>query len=110
MLSVGEVGLWSPFPGLKDPEAVRVGDIADPNPLAELLPGYHEAKTTVFTGLFPSDNKQYGISVTILHKLHVNDPFFYGSVRSLLLGFGFRVVFGSSTWRLFQRTSWSEST
>ncbi len=58
-LSVGEVG--HVVTGLKDPEAVRVGDTLTykQNPRSEPLPGYREAKPMVFTGLFPVDNKQY---------------------------------------------------
>lgn len=47
--------------GLKDPEAVRVGDTLTwaSNPCPEPLPGYREAKPMVYTGLFPIDNKDY---------------------------------------------------
>ena len=73
-LSVGEVGYV--VTGLKDPEAVRVGDTLTykQNPCAEPLPGYREAKPMVFTGLFPVDNKQYENLRDALDKLHVNDP------------------------------------
>ena len=56
-LSVGEVGFV--VTGLKDPEAVRVGDTLTyrDRPCAEPCPGYREAKPMVYTGIFPIDNK-----------------------------------------------------
>ena len=93
-LSVGEVGFV--VTGLKDPDAVRVGDTltyAD-NPTAESLPGYREAKPMVFTGLFPVDNKDYENLRDALDKLHVNDPSLtWEPETSVALGFGFRVGF-----------------
>ena len=93
-LSVGEVGYV--VTGLKDPEAVRVGDTLTykQNPCSEPLPGYREAKPMVFTGLFPVDNKQYENLRDALDKLHVNDPSLTWSPEtSVALGFGFRVGF-----------------
>ena len=93
-LTVGEVGFV--VTGLKDPDAVRVGDTltyAD-NPTAEPLPGYREAKPMVFTGLFPVDNKDYENLRDALDKLHVNDPSLtWEPETSVALGFGFRVGF-----------------
>ncbi|WP_321970959.1 translation elongation factor 4 [Paratractidigestivibacter sp.] len=93
-LGVGEVGFV--VTGLKDPDAVRVGDTltyAD-NPTAEPLPGYREAKPMVFTGLFPIDNKDYENLRDALDKLHVNDPSLtWEPETSVALGFGFRVGF-----------------
>ncbi len=93
-LSVGEVGFV--VTGLKDPDAVRVGDTltyAD-NPTAEPMPGYREAKPMVFTGLFPVDNKDYENLRDALDKLHVNDPSLtWEPETSVALGFGFRVGF-----------------
>ena len=93
-LSVGEVGFV--VTGLKDPDAVRVGDTltyAD-NPTAEPLSGYREAKPMVFTGLFPVDNKDYENLRDALDKLHVNDPSLtWEPETSVALGFGFRVGF-----------------
>ncbi len=73
-LSVGEVGFV--VTGLKDPEAVRVGDTLTGalRPTAEPLPGYREAKPMVYTGIFPIDNKDYENLRDALEKLHVNDP------------------------------------
>ena len=93
-LGVGEVGYV--VTGLKDPDAVRVGDtltLAE-RPCAEPLPGYREAKPMVFTGLFPVDNKDYESLRDALDKLHVNDPSLtWEPETSVALGFGFRVGF-----------------
>ena len=90
-LGVGEVGYV--VTGLKDPDAVRVGDtltLAE-RPTAEPLPGYREAKPMVFTGLFPVDNENLRDA---LDKLHVNDPSLtWEPETSVALGFGFRVGF-----------------
>lgn len=93
-LSVGEVGFV--VTGLKDPEAVRVGDTLTCalRPTAEPLPGYREAKPMVYTGIFPIDNKDYENLRDALEKLHVNDPSLTWSPEtSVALGFGFRVGF-----------------
>ena len=93
-LGVGEVGYV--VTGLKDPDAVRVGDtltLAE-RPTAEPLPGYREAKPMVFTGLFPVDNKDYENLRDALDKLHVNDPSLTWEPETYVaLGFGFRVGF-----------------
>ena len=93
-LGVGEVGYM--VTGLKDPEAVRVGDTLtySDRPCAEALPGYREAKPMVYTGLFPVDNKDYENLRDALEKLRVNDPSLTWSPEtSVALGFGFRVGF-----------------
>ncbi|WP_276868037.1 translation elongation factor 4 [Enorma massiliensis] len=93
-LSVGEVGFV--VTGLKDPEAVRVGDTLTGalRHTAEPLPGYREAKPMVYTGIFPIDNKDYENLRDALEKLHVNDPSLTWSPEtSVALGFGFRVGF-----------------
>jgi GTP-binding protein LepA len=93
-LTVGEVGYV--VTGLKDPEAVHVGDTLTwaLNPCPEPLPGYREAKPMVYTGLFPIDNKDYENLRDALDKLHVNDPsLVWEPETSVALGFGFRVGF-----------------
>lgn len=93
-LTVGEVGYV--VTGLKDPEAVRVGDTLTwaSNPCPEPLLGYREAKPMVYTGLFPIDNKDYENLRDALDKLHVNDPsLVWEPETSVALGFGFRVGF-----------------
>ena len=93
-LTVGEVGFV--VTGLKDPEAVHVGDTLTmtSNPCPEPLPGYREAKPMVYTGLFPIDNADYENLRDALEKLHVNDPSLtWMPETSVALGFGFRVGF-----------------
>ncbi|WP_291289367.1 translation elongation factor 4 [Enorma sp.] len=93
-LTVGEVGFV--VTGLKDPEAVHVGETLTyrDRPCAEPLPGYREAKPMVYTGIFPIDNKDYENLRDALEKLHVNDPsLIWTPETSVALGFGFRVGF-----------------
>ena len=93
-LGVGEVGFV--VTGLKDPEAVHVGDTLTlaGNPCDAPLEGYREAKPMVYTGLFPIDNKDYENLRDALEKLHVNDPsLVWQPETSAALGFGFRVGF-----------------
>ena len=93
-LTVGEVGFV--VTGLKDPEAVHVGDTLTyaARPTDEPLPGYREAKPMVYTGLFPIDNADYENLRDALEKLHVNDPsLVWTPETSAALGFGFRVGF-----------------
>ena len=93
-LTVGEVGFV--VTGLKNPEAVHVGDTLtmSSRPCDAPLAGYREAKPMVYTGLFPIDNKDYENLRDALEKLHVNDPSLTWSPEtSVALGFGFRVGF-----------------
>ena len=93
-IGVGEVGFV--VTGLKDPEAVHVGDTLTmrDDPCDEPLPGYREAKPMVYTGIFPIDNKDYENLRDALDKLHVNDPSLtWTPETSIALGFGFRVGF-----------------
>lgn len=93
-LGVGEVGFV--VTGLKDPEAVHVGDTLTlvNNPCDAPLEGYREAKPMVYTGLFSIDNKDYENLRDALEKLHVNDPsLIWEPETSAALGFGFRVGF-----------------
>ncbi len=94
VLAVGEVGYV--VTGLKDPEAVHVGDTLTfrDNPCDAPLSGYREAKPMVYTGLFPIDNKDYENLRDALEKLRVNDPsLIWTPETSVALGFGFRVGF-----------------
>ncbi len=93
-LGVGEVGFV--VTGLKDPEAVHVGDTLTyrDRPCDAPLPGYRQAKPMVYTGIFPIDNKDYENLRDALEKLHVNDPSLtWTPETSVALGFGFRVGF-----------------
>ncbi|RPH99167.1 MAG: elongation factor 4, partial [Calditrichaeota bacterium] len=93
-LSAGDVGYV--IAGAKDVKDTKVGDtITDAeNPATEPLAGYREAKSMVYSGLFPSDAENYEDLRNALEKLALNDSaLFYEPESSLALGFGFRCGF-----------------
>ncbi len=93
-LAVGEVGYL--VTGLKDVSLVKVGDTITlaTGGVDEPLPGYREAKSMVFTGMFPIDGDQYEPLKEALEKLSLNDPaLIWEPEKSHALGFGFRVGF-----------------
>jgi len=93
-LTAGEVGYI--IAGVKDVKNCRVGDtitLAN-NPAAEALPGYKKAKPMVFSGLYPTDNADYGLLNDALGKLQLNDSSLtFEPETSEALGFGYRVGF-----------------
>lgn len=93
-LTAGEVGYI--IAGVKDVKNCRVGDtitLAD-NPAVEALPGYKKAKPMVFSGLYPTDNADYGLLNDALGKLQLNDSSLtFEPETSEALGFGYRVGF-----------------
>ncbi len=65
-----------------------------PRPAAEPLPGYQEAKSLVFAGIYPVSGEDYPLLRDALEKLHLNDASFtYEPESSVALGFGFRCGF-----------------
>ena len=88
-IGVGEVGFV--VTGLKDPEAVHVGDTLTmrDEPCVAPLPGYREAKPMVYTGIFPIDNKDYENLREALDKLHVNDPSLTWTPETIVVGLRF---------------------
>jgi GTP-binding protein LepA len=93
-LLAGEVGYVAT--GLKSVRDAQVGDTitAARRPASEPLPGYQEAKSLVFAGLYPLTGEDYGILREALEKLHLNDASFtYEPESSIALGFGFRCGF-----------------
>ena len=63
-------------------------------PATEPLPGYQEAKSLVFSGLYPLSGPDYPLLRDALEKLHLNDASFtYEPESSVALGFGFRCGF-----------------
>jgi len=93
-LSAGEVGyLVANFRDVKD---TRAGDTifdADRR-AAQLLPGYREAKSMVFAGLYPTAPEAYEDLRDALAKLQLNDAsLHYEPETSIALGFGFRSGF-----------------
>jgi GTP-binding protein LepA len=93
-LTAGEVGyLIANFRQVSD---TRSGDTimdAD-NRAAESLPGYRDAKSMVFAGLYPTATEQYEELRDALAKLKLNDAsLHYEPETSVALGFGFRTGF-----------------
>jgi len=94
LLSAGEVGYI--IAGVKDVKNCRVGDTITgaENPAQEPLPGYKKVKPMVFSGLYPTDNADYGLLSEALEKLQLNDASLtFEAETSEALGFGFRVGF-----------------
>jgi GTP-binding protein LepA len=93
-LTVGTVGFV--VAGVREVKDTNVGDTITEasRPAAEPLPGYKEAKSMVFSGLYPIDSKQYEDLKDAVKKLRLNDASFsYEPETSLALGFGFRCGF-----------------
>ena len=92
-LQTGEVGYM--IAGLKDIEALRVGDTATrtENPATEPLPGYDRALPTVFSGLYPTDGDDFEQLRDALSKLQLNDASLFFEPENSRMGFGFRCGF-----------------
>jgi GTP-binding protein LepA len=92
-LGAGEVGYI--IAGLKDIEALRVGDTVTQvqNPAAEPLPGYARALPTVFCGLYPAEGDDFERLRDALAKLQLNDASLFFEPENSKMGFGFRCGF-----------------
>jgi GTP-binding protein LepA len=93
-LSVGEVGYVAS--GLKSIADARVGDtLTDADqPAPAPLPGYKQALSLVFAGIYPMRGDEYPLLRDALDRLHLNDAsFVYEPESSAALGFGFRCGF-----------------
>ena len=72
----------------------RHGDDASRGRPHEPLPGYQQAKSLVFAGIYPVSGEDYPLLREALEKLHLNDASFtYKPESSVALGFGFRCGF-----------------
>ena len=90
----GEVGYVAT--GLKNVREAQVGDTltTQARPASEPLPGYQEAKSLVFAGIYPLSGEDYPLLREALDKLHLNDASFtFEPESSVALGFGFRCGF-----------------
>ena len=90
-LGTGEIGYL--VTGLKDIQAVRVGDTVsltgDAN--VEQLPGYREVRPMVYAGVFPADGSEYEKLRDAILKLKLSDAALtFDPEHSSALGFGFR--------------------
>ncbi len=92
-LQRGEVGYV--IAGLKDIEALRVGDTVTQveNPAQKPLPGYERALPTVFSGLYPTDGDDFERLRDALSKLQLNDASLFFEPENSRMGFGFRCGF-----------------
>jgi GTP-binding protein LepA len=93
VLETGEVGYV--IAGLKDIEALRVGDTVTrvENPASEPLPGYAKALPTVFSGLYPTEGDDFERLRDALSKLQLNDDALFFEPENSRMGFGFRCGF-----------------
>lgn len=98
-LNTGEIGYL--VSGVKDIEAVRVGDTvisqADNSAgqeKAEPLQGYREVRPMVYAGIFPNEGNEYERLREALMKLKLSDAALqFEPEHSTALGFGFRCGF-----------------
>ena len=93
-LGAGEVGYLTA--SIKTVSDTRVGDTITSveNPSPEALPGYKEAQSMVFSGVYPADGSKYQDLRDALEKLKLNDASMsYTQENSIALGFGFRCGF-----------------
>ena len=93
-LYAGEVGYIAA--SIKSLQDAQVGDTVTlvSNPADEPLPGYREAQSMVFCGIYPADGARYGDLRDALEKLKLNDASLtFDAETSVALGFGFRCGF-----------------
>jgi GTP-binding protein LepA len=93
VLRTGEVGYV--IAGLKDIEALRVGDTVTKvnDPASDPLPGYGRALPTVFSGLYPTEGDDLERLRDALAKLQLNDASLFFEPENTRMGFGFRCGF-----------------
>ena len=93
-LTAGEVGYVAA--SIKSVAETKVGDtITEANrPAKEALPGYKQANSMVFCGVYPADGAHYDDLKEALDKLKLNDASLsYEHETSAALGYGFRCGF-----------------
>ena len=93
-LTAGEVGYIAA--SIKSVAETKVGDTITTalNPTKEALPGYKQANSMVFCGVYPADGAHYDDLKEALDKLKLNDASLsYEHETSAALGYGFRCGF-----------------
>lgn len=94
VLKTGEVGYL--IAGIKKLSDARIGDTVTHRnrPTAKPLPGFKDAKSMVFCGLFPAGESNIEELRDAMEKLRLNDASFqYEPENSPALGLGFRAGF-----------------
>src|SRR5579862_3118267 len=93
-LEDGEVGfVTAAMKSIGDAQVGYTVTLAN-NPAKEALPGYRQALSMVFCGLYPSDGDQYEDLRDAIDKLKLNDAALqFEPETSAALGFGFRCGF-----------------
>lgn len=93
-LKAGDVGYITA--SIKNVRDCQVGDtitLAN-NPTPEALPGYKEATSMVYCGIYPAEGESFELIRDALEKLKLNDAALsFEPETSLALGFGFRCGF-----------------
>jgi len=93
-LTAGEVGYIAA--SIKSVAETKVGDTITEagRPTKEALPGYKQANSMVFCGVYPADGAHYDDLKEALDKLQLNDASLtYEHETSAALGYGFRCGF-----------------
>ncbi len=93
-LTAGEVGYIAA--SIKSVAETKVGDTITEasRPTKEALPGYKQANSMVFCGVYPADGAHYDDLKEALDKLKLNDASLsYEHETSAALGYGFRCGF-----------------
>ncbi|THB64420.1 MAG: elongation factor 4 [Spirochaetaceae bacterium] len=93
-LQAGQVGYI--IAGIRTISDIRVGETVThkKRPCAEMLPGFREVKSVVFSSIFPVDANDYNELSNAMEKLKLNDAsLFFEKDSSAALGFGFRCGF-----------------
>ncbi len=93
-LRAGDVGYVTA--SIKNVRDCQVGDTITnaANPTAEAMPGYKEATSMVYCGVYPAEGESFELIRDALEKLKLNDAALsYEPETSLALGYGFRCGF-----------------
>ena len=93
-LETGAVGYV--IAGIKTIQDINIGDTMTETgrPAKEPIPGYREAKSVVYSSIYPMSSEDHGDLTKALDKLKLNDAALtFTKVSSAALGFGFRCGF-----------------
>jgi len=93
-LKCGEVGYLAA--NIRDPKDITTGDTVTntKHPAQSALPGYHEAKQMVYSGIYPVNTKDFEVLRDAIDKLRLSDASFMSEAESSAsMGFGFRCGF-----------------